>query len=129
MKQQLLDSLTVEKSSVFLEIPQNGFVDLANRFGSGNFLPDLPKLQEHIRRSRKAVRSKREIDLAILNSCRTPNVQHWIMVKARLGYDTFWKHMNTLLSAGVVNEQSEGSKTLYQINAKGLQLLGDFSPE
>jgi predicted transcriptional regulator len=46
------------------------------------------------------------------------------MVKARLGYDTFWKHMNLLLTAGLMAETCDGSKTLYQTNAKGLELLG-----
>jgi predicted transcriptional regulator len=46
------------------------------------------------------------------------------MVKARLGYDTFWKHMNLLLTSGLMEETCDGSKTLYQTNAKGLDLLG-----
>ncbi|MHB1867584.1 MAG: hypothetical protein ACYCPP_01410, partial [Nitrososphaerales archaeon] len=39
------------------------------------------------KRRRKAVRSQQSILIAILEACRTPTVQHWIMVKARLGYD------------------------------------------
>ena len=45
------------------------------------------------------------------------------MVKARLGYDTFWKHMNYLLSMGFMDEKSEGSRTVYQTSTKGLELL------
>ena len=63
---------------------------------------------------------------AILDACRTPSVQHWIMVKARLGYDTFWKHMNELVSLGMMNTLSEGSKTLYSINEKGLNMLQEL---
>jgi predicted transcriptional regulator len=73
---------------------------------------------------RRAIRSQDEIETAILDTCRTPTVQHWIMVKARLGYDTFWKHMNLLLNSGLMDETFDGSKTLYQTNAKGLDLLG-----
>lgn len=49
------------------------------------------------------------------------------MVKARLGYDTFWKHMNYLLAEGYVEERDEGSRTLYQTNASGLELLEKLS--
>lgn len=66
------------------------------------------------------------IIVAILDACRTPSVQHWIMVKARLGYDTFWKHMNELVSLGMMNTLSEGSKTLYSINEKGLNMLQEL---
>jgi predicted transcriptional regulator len=49
------------------------------------------------------------------------------MVMARLGYDTFWKHMNHLLATGLMNERSDGSRTLYQTNARGLELLEKLS--
>jgi predicted transcriptional regulator len=48
------------------------------------------------------------------------------MVKARLGYDTFWKHMNDLVSMGMMNTLNEGSKTLYSINEKGLDFLREL---
>jgi predicted transcriptional regulator len=86
-------------------------------------LPSLPKK----RSARKSVRSQVEIEASILETCRVANVQHWIMVKARLGYDTFWKHMNTLLARGLVEERSEGSRTLYQTSAKGLEILVKLS--
>jgi len=89
-------------------------------------LPTLPLRRKSVRR---AIRSQYEIEAAILDSCRTPTVQHWIMVKARLGYDTFWKHMNTLLTSGLMEETCDGSKTLYQTNAKGLDLLGRLALE
>jgi predicted transcriptional regulator len=74
-------------------------------------------------RRRRVIRPQRQIVTAILDACRTPSVQHWIMVKARLGYDTFWKHMNELVSLGMMNTSSDGNKTMYSINAKGLNLL------
>lgn len=74
-------------------------------------------------RPKKPVRSKSTITRAILEACRTPTVQHWIMVRARLGYETFWHHMNDLLSRGMLESVNDGSKTLYKINAKGLNLL------
>ena len=75
---------------------------------------------------RRVIRPQRMITAAILDACRTPSVQHWIMVKARLGYDTFWKHMNDLVSLGMMNTLSEGSKTLYSINEKGLNMLHEL---
>jgi len=74
-------------------------------------------------RRRRVVRSQQKILMAILEACRTPTVQHWIMVKARLGYDTFWKHMNQLVSLGMMNTLNDGHKTLYSINERGLSLL------
>jgi predicted transcriptional regulator len=79
-------------------------------------------------RRRREVRSQQVILLAILEACRTPTVQHWIMVKARLGYDTFRKHMNELVSLGMMNTLSEGNKTLYSLSEQGLSLLQQLSP-
>jgi predicted transcriptional regulator len=64
--------------------------------------------------------------MAILEACRTPTVQHWIMVKARLGYDTFWKHMNMLVTAGMMETSNDGYKTLYYVNQKGLAFLDEL---
>ena len=117
-QQQLLSS----RANEFLEFPQNRILNLEEK------IPEtLPSLPAGRRTGRRAVRSQREIELAILDSCRVPTVQHWIMVKARLGYDTFWKHMNELLSIGLMEEISEGSKTLYRVNPKGLELLSKHS--
>lgn len=78
-------------------------------------------------RRRREVRSQQVIQLAILEACRTPTVQHWIMVKARLGYDTFRKHMNELVSLGMMNTLTEGNKTLYSLSERGLSLLQQLS--
>ncbi len=72
------------------------------------------------------VRSQNTIVKAILEACRTPTVQHWIMVKARLGYDTFWKHMNSLITLGMMNTVNDGHRTLYSVNEKGLNLLKEL---
>jgi len=80
-------------------------------------------------RRRREVRSQQVIMAAILEACRTPTVQHWIMVKARLGYDTFRKHMNELVSLGMMNTLSDGNKTLYSVNERGLSLLQQLSTE
>ena len=80
-------------------------------------------------RPKRAVRSQNAIVLAILEACRTPSVQHWIMVKARLGYDTFWTHMNNLLLMGMMETTRDGNKTLYRINAKGIKLLEKLEPK
>jgi predicted transcriptional regulator len=105
--------------SFFVEVPSTFHVPHAEK------LPALPLGRR--KKCRKAVRSQSAIEFAILDACRTPTVQHWVMVKARLGYDTFWKHMNKLLSMGVMDETTEGSKTLYRINARGLEMLGKLS--
>jgi len=78
------------------------------------------------KRRRKAVRSQQSILIAILEACRTPTVQHWIMVKARLGYDTFWKHMNMFVSKGMMDMRNDGYKTLYSVNEKGLEFLQEL---
>jgi predicted transcriptional regulator len=77
-------------------------------------------------KKKRVIRPRRMIVAAILDACRTPTVQHWIMVRARLGYDTFWKHMNDLVSRGMMNIVSEGSKTLYSVSDKGLSLLREL---
>jgi len=77
-------------------------------------------------KKKRIIRPQRLIVAAILEACRTPSVQHWIMVKARLGYDTFWKHMNELVSHGMMNTLNDGSKTLYAINESGLNLLQEI---
>lgn len=97
-----------------LEIPQS-------------YAYDLDSLVHH--KKRRVIRSQPAILAAILEACRTPCVQHWIMVKARLGYDTFWKHMNQLVSTGMMNTFSEGSKTLYSLNERGLMLLQELESE
>ena len=78
------------------------------------------------RRHRRSVRSQRSILLAILEACRTPTVQHWIMVKARLGYDTFWKHMNYLVSRKMVVSSSDGYRTLYSLDQSGIEFLNSI---
>jgi predicted transcriptional regulator len=96
-------------------------VSLTPNFGSFDFLL-------HQRR-RREVRSQQVILVAILEACRTPTVQHWIMVKARLGYDTFRKHMNQLVSLGMMNTLDEGNKTLYSLTERGVSLLHQLTPE
>ena len=78
------------------------------------------------KRRRRAVRSQQSILIAVLEACRTPTLQHWVMVKARLGYDTFWKHMNMLVSKGMMNISNDGYKTLYSVNQKGLIFLHEL---
>lgn len=78
-------------------------------------------------RSRKGrtVRSQDTIQIAILEACRTPSVEHWIMIKARLGYETFWSHTSRLLREGMMNRLVENGRgrTLYSTTEKGLRLL------
>lgn len=82
-------------------------------------------------RSRKGrkIRPRKRILIEILEACRTPAIEHWIMIKARLGYETFWTHMNNLLKGGKmicsVGDRKRGTKpvTYYTITQEGLQML------
>jgi predicted transcriptional regulator len=78
-------------------------------------------------RSRKGrtVRSQETIQLAILEACRTPSVEHWIMIKARLGYETFWSHSSMLMKKGMLDRLVEKGRgrTLYAITEKGLRFM------
>jgi len=119
-QQQLLKIRST--SGLSLDFPAFTFGD----WGRQPLMP-LPSLPRRRTSPRRSVRSQMEIEASILESCRSANVQHWVMVKARLGYDTFWKHMNYLLSSGLMDERNEGSRTLYQTSAKGLELLEKLS--
>jgi DNA-binding PadR family transcriptional regulator len=56
------------------------------------------------------------------------------MIKARLGYETFWTHMNRLLDEGkmicsFVGDQTHGggkSKAYYSITKDGLLMLDEL---
>lgn len=105
----------------------NAILEIRRQAVSSGFAPfssDFEVLM-HSRR-RHVVRSQNTIVMAILEACRTPTVQHWIMVKARLGYDTFWKHMNSLITLGMMNTLNDGHRTLYSVNEKGLNFLREL---
>ena len=74
-------------------------------------------------RCKTAKRSQSSIQTAILEACRTPNIQSWIMVKARLGNISFWHHMDSFISQGMIEMREERSRTLYGISAKGINHL------
>ena len=71
------------------------------------------------------MRSKDTIQIAILEACKTPSVEHWIMIKARLGYETFWSHTSRLLKDGMMSclTESGRGRTLYSVTDKGLRFL------
>jgi predicted transcriptional regulator len=82
-------------------------------------------------RSRKGrkIRPRSTILIEILEACRTPAIEHWIMIKARLGYETFWNHMNRLLEEGKmicsqISQNPRGkSVAYYSLTPDGLQML------
>lgn len=82
-------------------------------------------------RSRKGrkIRPRNRILIDMLEACRTPAIEHWIMIKARLGYETFWMHMNNLLQEGKMicslSRQNRGGKPLnyYSITPDGIHML------
>ncbi|MHB1907430.1 MAG: winged helix-turn-helix domain-containing protein [Nitrososphaerales archaeon] len=88
----------------------------------------LLELRMRSRRGRK-IRPRNAILIAILEACRTPSVEHWIMIKARLGYETFWTHMNRLINEGKMicssDEQKRGAqgRTYYSLTQEGLLFL------
>jgi predicted transcriptional regulator len=69
------------------------------------------------------MRSQNEIIITILEACRRPSVQRLIMIKARLGYETFWTRMNRLLNENMLKCSSKGKKTVYSVTGAGLTLL------
>jgi predicted transcriptional regulator len=115
-------NMAAQSASYLLRIPQSS---ASQAVDFSHF--DLDVLV-HQRRKR-VIRPQKQIVTAILDACRTPSVQHWIMVKARLGYDTFWKHMNELVSMGMMNTSNDGNKTMYSINEKGLNLLQELQEQ
>jgi predicted transcriptional regulator len=94
----------------------------------------LIQMRMRSRKGRK-IRPRNKILIAILEACRTPSVEHWIMIKARLGYETFWMHVTRLLNEGKValfrNEDGvgAGSKTYYTLTSDGLQMLEKLKSE
>src|SRR5271157_956109 len=95
-------------------------MDSMSPFSDGHgFSPGSVDLRVRSKRKR-VIRSQSSILTAILEACRTPNVQHWIMIKARVGNYTFWHHMNSLISQGMMEMMHEENRTLYRINAKGI---------
>jgi predicted transcriptional regulator len=81
------------------------------------------------RRRPRVVRSQTMIVRAILEACRTPSAQHWIMIKAKLGYETFWMHIKTLLAQGLLKEEKDGHRLLYSITESGLTCLRQLPQE
>jgi hypothetical protein len=76
VEQQLIDS---DSNDFFLN----------NRLSEWQKQPYVGTLSSRRKSGRRTIRSQDEIEAAILDSCRTPIVQHWIMVKARLGLILF----------------------------------------
>lgn len=95
---------------------------------------DFDSLIQSRMRSRKGrkIRPRSKILIEILEACRTPAIEHGIMMKARLGYETFWNHMNRLLEEGKMicspSTQNRGGKavTYYSITPDGLQMLEEL---
>jgi predicted transcriptional regulator len=97
-------------------------------------IDSLIQMRMRSRKGRK-IRPRSKILIAILEACRTPSVEHWIMIKARLGYETFWMHVNRLLNEGKValfrndDGRGMGSKTYYTLTREGLQMLEELKSE
>ena len=67
----------------------------------------------------------------ILEACRTPAIEYWIMIKARLGYETFSKYRDKLLREGKMislysNANGRASKTYYSLTQEGIQMLEEL---
>jgi predicted transcriptional regulator len=88
-------------------------------------------------RSRKGrkIRSRNRILFEILEACHSPAVEHWIMIKARVGYQSFVKHMDRLLIEGKVissranDDRGRRSTTYYTLTKEGLQMLEKLRSE
>ena len=98
-------------------------LDSLSPFSNGlRFSPGSIDLLVHPR-YKTAKRTHRSIQIAILEACRTPNIKSWVMVKARLGSYSFWHHMNSLISQGMIETMLDRNRTLYRISAKGINYL------
>jgi predicted transcriptional regulator len=88
--------------------------------------PQENETRIHYKKSR-IVRSQNEIIMAILEACRTPSQQHWIMIRARLGYETFWTHMKRLMDLDMLKSFNDGKHTRYSITEGGVNLLNKLA--
>jgi predicted transcriptional regulator len=108
--------------------------DDADRLAEYANLDTLIQLRMRSRKGRK-IRSRNAILHEILEACHTPAVEHWIMIKARVGYQSFVKHMDRLLSEGKVTssksaeENGRRSTTYYTLTREGLRLLEKLESE
>ncbi len=99
--------------------------------------PDLETLIHLRMRSRKGrkIRTRKIILMEILEACRSPAVEHWIMIRARVGYQSFVKYIDKLLSEGKVTSSRTGedngrrSKTYYTLTNEGFQMLEELKSE
>ena len=99
--------------------------------------PNLDALIQLRMRSRKGrkIRSRNKILYEILEACHSPAVEHWIMIKARVGYQSFVKHMDRLLTEGKVSssrtndDRGRRSTTYYTLTSEGLQMLEKLKSE
>ena len=97
-------------------------------------LDNLIHLRMRSRRGRK-IRSRSRILMEILEACRSPAVEHWIMIKARVGYEGFCKYTDKLMQEGMVissrTEERPGArpKTYYSLTKEGLQKLEKLREE
>jgi predicted transcriptional regulator len=97
-------------------------------------LDTLIQLRMRSRKGRK-IRSRNAILYEILDACHSPAVEHWIMIKARVGYQSFVKHMDTLLSEGKISSSRSADDrgrriaTYYTLTREGLQMLEKLKSE
>lgn len=97
-------------------------------------LDALIQLRMRSRKGRK-IRSRNTILAEILDACHSPAVEHWIMIKARVGYQSFVKHMDRLLSEGKVrssrnaDDRGRRTATYYTLTKEGLQMLEKLKSE
>jgi predicted transcriptional regulator len=99
---------------------------------------DLDRLIQQRMRSRKGrkIRSRSTILMEILEACRSPAVEHWIMIKARVGYEAFCKYTDNLIKQGkmvLLKMDDQGgprkSKTYYSLTEEGIRMLEELKSE
>lgn len=97
-------------------------------------LESLIRLRMRSRKGRK-IRNRNTILKDILEACRSPAVEHWIMIKARVGYQSFSKYSERLLNEGkvvssrTVEENGRRSRTYYTLTREGLEMLEELRSE
>lgn len=98
---------------------------------------DLDMLIQQRMRSRigRKVRPRNRILMAILEACRTPSVEHRIMINARVGYPAFCNYTDQLIKEGkmtcskIDDEGGKRPRIYYTLTREGLKKLEELKSQ
>jgi predicted transcriptional regulator len=125
---EILSTILSELRSSSKHVSKVNDVQLVPRyFGDSSTSSDSRDKPRNGHKRSRVVRSQNEIIMAILEACRSPSQQHWIMIRARLGYETFWTHMRRLMDLDMLKCSNDGKHTLYSTTELGVSLLSKLT--